>query len=94
MIEVPNHGVTMNLIRTLQYAILAFALVVTVCWFTFFGSVYLVFSKFLGLSPTAESGQQGSDNPIFLTILAATASLLIGLEVLRGILLRRKLNAE
>ncbi len=83
----------MHVIRTIQYAILAFAFVVTVCWFATSGSAYLVFNKFLGFNRTANLGDQIATDPVYPTIFAIAGCLFFALEFFRRRWTRRKMDA-
>ena len=84
----------MYTIRTIQYAILAFVLVVATLHVTISGSAYLFFNKFLGFNPSGNLGERAASDSTYLILFAIMACLLLALEFFRVRLVRRRMDTE
>ena len=80
----------MHFIRTIQYAILAFVLVVAALILTISGALHFIFNKMLGFNPDASLGAQTASEPTYLILFAIAACLLFTLEFFRSRLDRQK----
>ena len=82
----------MQIIRTLQYVILAFAITIVAIYFALTGSVGLLFDKFLNFNSTESLWNKIAEEPLLPIVLAITFCLCLGLEAFRTRLQRQSNN--
>ena len=73
----------MQVIRTLQYAILAFAFAIVGLYVALTGTADLFFNRILSFNRTESYWEIISAEPLLPTVLAVTFCLCLGLEAVR-----------